>query len=248
MSREEPISFESLLMLADDVLVIGHRLSEWCGHGPYLEQDIAFSNLALDCLGQAQFLLEIAAAIEGLGKSADELAFFRDETQFKNCLLVEQENGDFAVTMLRHLFFSAYYYPLLEQLGAGGSQAISDFAKKAIKEVTYHLRHSSEWVIRLGDGTEKSSERAQNALNSLWRYTFELYNPSIEIEGVDYHKLKSSWFSYIEQVLDRACLKIPEENLPAVAGDGRSGRHTEYLGHLLAEMQIVARSHPGAEW
>jgi ring-1,2-phenylacetyl-CoA epoxidase subunit PaaC len=249
---ENPL-FEYLLRLGDDRLVLGHRLSEWCGHGPILEEDIALANLALDLIGQASNLLKLAGETEGKGRDEDALAYFREAVEYRNCLLVELPVGDFAVTIVRQFLFDAYSVLLLEALSRCGHETLAGIAAKALKEDTYHLRHSSEWMSKLGDGTEESHARAQRALDELWRYTDELFDRDAVDEAVakqgievDHEAIRARWRSIVTDVIERATLTMPTDD--AFRRGGRSGRHTEYLGHMLAVMQIVARSHPGAEW
>jgi ring-1,2-phenylacetyl-CoA epoxidase subunit PaaC len=245
--------FEYLLRLGDDRLVLGHRLSEWCGHAPILEEDIALANIALDLIGQASLYLHLAGETEGKGRNEDTLAYFRETIDFRNLQIVELPIGDFAVTIVRQFLFDAFSVHQLEQLQKSKHGELAGIAAKGYKEVRYHIRHSSEWVQRLGDGTEESHARAQKALDDLWRFTPEMFE-SDEIEqrlvsegiAADVKRIEPQWRSMVTDVLTRATLKIPE-SAPMMAG-GRRGRHTEYLGHMLSEMQIVARSHPGAEW
>ncbi len=261
--RETAVSntlFEYLVRLGDDRLVLGHRLSEWCGHAPILEEDIALANIALDLIGQASALLALAGQVEGRGRNEDALAYFRDEKDFRNTLLVEQPNGDFAVTITRQFLFDAYSVLLLELLAECGHQPLAALAGKALKEDTYHLRHSGQWLIRLGDGTQESHERAQGALDRLWRFTGELFETDAVDASVaereivvDRNALRSGWMDAVGKVLSRATLTLPgpaacAKDDPSMATGGRRGHHTEHLGHLLAEMQILARSHPGADW
>jgi len=245
--------FDYTLELADDLLIIGHRLSEWCGHGPILEEDIALTNIALDNVGQAKTLLEIAGKLEGKGRSADDLAFLREATEFRNCLLAEQEKGDFADTVAGLLYFDAYFFLLLSELKNCSWKPLSEFSAKAVKETTYHLRHASQWVLRLGDGTGESHERMQKALDRLWGFVDELFTPTkaqteIIQAGLipDSSALRPKWDEMIQQVIEEATLSIPTDEYKRVGG--REGLHSELLGHLLAEMQITARSYPNAEW
>ncbi len=245
--------FEYLQRLGDDRLILGHRLSEWCGHGPILEEDIATANIALDFIGQAASILKLAGEVEGKGRDEDALAYFRDGVHFRNCLMVEQPNGDFGQTMVRQFLFDAYSVLMWEALAKGGHEQVAAIAAKSLKEDKYHLRHSSEWVVRLGDGTEESHARAQRALDALWRYTGELFDRDVVDEAVaamgvavDMAGIKSRWDAIVDDVLARATLVRPAD--AGMRRGGRVGRHTEHLGHLLATMQIVARSHPGATW
>jgi ring-1,2-phenylacetyl-CoA epoxidase subunit PaaC len=245
--------FEFLLRLADDRLVLGHRLSEWCGHGPILEEDIAMANIALDLVGQANAVLRLAGETEGAGRDEDALAYLRDETGFRNAQLVELPKGDFAFTMVRQFLFDAFSVLQWEALKQCALPALAGIAAKALKEDTYHLRHTSDWVLKLGDGTEESHSRAQRALDDIWRFTGELFERDAVDEAVAQNGmagnpagLRSRWHSVVSDVIARATLDLPKDT-PMATG-GRRGRHTEFLGHLLSEMQIVARSHPGAKW
>ncbi len=245
--------FEYLLRLADDRLVLGHRLSEWCGHGPILEEDIALANISLDLIGQATLLLKLAGEVEGKGRNADALAYFRDAIEYRNAQLVELPKGDFGVTIVRQLFFSVFALLQMEALQASSNADLAGIAAKAVKENRYHVRHSGQWVITLGKGTEESHSRIQRAVDELWRYTGELFMAdAVDAEvakagaGVDPSTLRDAWQSQVEDILARATLTIPSAGY--MQRGGRVGRHTEHLGHLLSEMQIVARSHPGAEW
>ncbi len=254
--RETPVAnplFEYVLRIADDRLVLGHRLSEWCGHGPILEEDIALSNVALDLVGQASALLALAGRVEGKGRDEDALAYFRDEREFRNALLVEQPNGDFADTIVRQFLFDAWSVLYLDALRTCGHAELAALAAKSLKEDTYHLRHSSEWVLRLGDGTGESHARAQRALDGLWRFSGELFasdaiDEAVAAQGIriDHAGINARWNEMVADVVRRATLTLPAEQ--SMADGGRRGRHSEHLGHMLAEMQIVARSHPGATW
>ena len=242
-----------LLRLGDDRLVLGHRLSEWCGHGPILEEDIALANIALDLIGQASLYLKLAGETEGKGRSEDDLAYFRDAVDYRNVQLVELPKGDYAFTILRQFFFDVFSFHVLEVLEKGAHAEIAGIASKGFKEVRYHVRHSSEWVVRMGDGTQESHDRAQKAVNALWRFTGEMFEAddvdrSVHAAGIgpDLDAVRPKWEAVVKDVLGRATLTVPDDP-PAMTG-GRRGRHTEYLGHMLSEMQIVARSHPGAEW
>jgi ring-1,2-phenylacetyl-CoA epoxidase subunit PaaC len=245
--------FQYLLRLGDDRLVLGHRLSEWCGHGPILEEDIALANIALDLIGQASLYLKLAGETEGKGRSEDDLAYFRDAIDFRNVQLVELPKGDYAYTIVRQFFFDVFSFHVLEVLEKGSHNEIAGITSKGFKEVRYHVRHSSEWVLRLGDGTQESHDRAQKAVNDLWRFTGEMFQAddvdrAIFAAGIgpDLEAIRPKWEAVVKDVLSRATLAIPDEP-PAMTG-GRRGRHTESLGHMLSEMQIVARSHPGAAW
>jgi ring-1,2-phenylacetyl-CoA epoxidase subunit PaaC len=248
--------FEYLLRLGDDRLVLGHRLSEWCGHGPILEEDIAISNVALDLLGQATMLLGLAGQVEGKGRNEDDLAYWREAIEFRNCQLVELPKGDFAFTIVREFLFDVYAAVLLDALSRSSNADLAAIAAKSLKEVKYHVRHSGEWMLKLGDGTDESHRRAQKALHDLWRFTGELFaadeiDRELHKQGIapDLAALRPSWESLVREVVHRATLTLPHDPPRATrVRGGRTGAHTEFLGHLLAEMQIVARSHPGATW
>lgn len=238
------ISF--LLHLADNALVLGHRNSEWTGHGPVLEQDIALSNISLDLIGQARHLYQYAADLIGDNTTEDTLAYLRDSSEYKNCLLVEQSNGHWGKTVLRQFFFSAYQYPLYQQLLLRDDERLAGISGKSLKEVTYHLRWSSEWVIRLGQGTQESNSKMRDAIDSLWPYTQELYI-AVEYDTVtDYDELKREWESRVHNVLSAADLSVPD-GIKMITG-GKNGLHTEELGRLLADMQYLQRTYPGVEW
>lgn len=245
--------FEYLLRLGDDSLILGHRLSEWCGHGPILEEDIAMTNLSLDLLGQATSFLEYAGKVEGKGRNEDSLAFLRFDKDYKNCLLVEQPNADFGVTMMRQMFFDAYRVLLFERLINAKDEQISAIASKSLKETKYHLKHSSEWIIRLGDGTEESHEKVQEALSDLWRYTGELFfaddaDKELIANGTipSMDGIQKEWLSNVTAVLTEATLEIPSDNWKFEGG--RKGLHSEHLGFILTELQYMQRAYPGLEW
>jgi ring-1,2-phenylacetyl-CoA epoxidase subunit PaaC len=254
------------LHLADNALILAQRNSEWCGHGPVLEQDIAITNISLDLIGQARNFYQYAATIinesqvppffqEGFGGEAteDTLAYLRDNREFKNCLLVEQKNGDWGKTILRQFLFSNYQYLLYEKLQESTDEQIAAISAKALKEVAYHLRWSSEWVIRLGDGTEESHLRISYAIEELWPYTDELFIPAAyETElikskiSVDVELLKNVWKQKTEAIFSEATLLTPQKIFPQKGG--KQGIHTEQLGYLLAEMQFLQRAYPGSIW
>ncbi len=245
--------FEYVLRLGDDSLILGHRLSEWCGHGPILEEDIAMTNIALDLIGQATSLLEYAGKLEGKNRSGDDLAFLRFDKDYKNVLLVEQPNTDFGYTMMRQFFFDAYRKLLFERLVNSKDEHLAAIAEKSLKETRYHLKHSSEWVIRLGDGTEESHDRVQEALNDMWRYTGELfYSDEVDValskEGIipDLSNFRESWETYVNSVLDEATLSKPDNNWQF--DGGRKGLHSEHLGYILTELQYMQRAYPGLQW
>jgi ring-1,2-phenylacetyl-CoA epoxidase subunit PaaC len=248
-----PLNFEYLLRLGDDRLVLGHRLSEWCGHAPILEEDIAIANIALDLIGQATLFLGLAGKAEGKGRDADALAYLRDAIEYRNALLVELPKGDFAVTIVRQLLFSVFVMLQAEALQRSGNSDLAGIAAKGLKESRYHVRHSADWVVKLGGGTEESHARTQRAVDDLWRYTGELFladdvarDAAAAGVGVDPSTLESAWQTAVRDVIKAAGLTIPET--PYMQRGGREGRHSEHLGHMLAEMQILARSHPGASW
>jgi ring-1,2-phenylacetyl-CoA epoxidase subunit PaaC len=253
MTKNDAASFAYLLRLGDDRLVLGHRLSEWCGHGPILEEDIALANVALDLIGEATLLLKLAGQIEAKGRTEDALAYLRDATDYRNALLVELPIGDFAFTIVRQLLFSVFSLLQMDALQRSTNADLAGIAGKAVKEARYHVRHAAQWVVTLGDGTEESHRRTQHAVDDLWRYTGELFladgvdeHASTTGLGVDPRTLEAPWRSQIDEVMRRAGIATP--SVAYMQRGGRDGRHTEHLGHMLAEMQIVARSHPGAAW
>jgi len=240
------------LHLADNSLIMGQRNSEWCGHGPVLEQDIAITNISLDLIGQARNFYQYAAVLIGNGSSEDSLAYLRTEREFKNCLLVELPKGDWAQTILRQFLCSQYQYLLYQQLQKSSDEQLAAIAAKSLKEVTYHLRWSSEWVIRLGDGTKESHQRMLNAVNELWSYTGEMFIPA-EYEkgrGIDFHGLKEVWIQKVNNVFEEASLVLPmaDEGDVYMQFGGKEGRHTEHLGFILTELQYMQRAYPGCEW
>ena len=245
--------FEYLLRLGDSCLILGQRLGEWCGHGPVLEEDIALTNIALDLIGQANALLGYAGEIEAKGRDADKLAFLRDGGDFRNLLLAEQPNGDFAVTVVRQFLFDAWQVASWRALGTGADRRVAEIATKGLKEATYHLRYSSEWILRLGDGTEESHARAQAALDALWPYSGELFQSDalhqrLVAAGIAPAQIaiRAAWNAGIEPVLREATLQRPADGW--MQGGGLDGRHSEHLGHLLAELQFMQRAYPGAQW
>ena len=241
------MSFEFLVRLGDDRLVLGHRLSEWCGHGPILEEDIALANIALDLVGQANLLLEQAGKAEGKGRDQDALAYFREATDYRNILMVELEKGDFAFTIARQFFFSVFNYLQMEALSKSSHTDLAGIAAKAMKEAKYHVRHSADWMVKLGDGTEESHKRVQDAVNDLWRFTGEMFlGDDVDRAVLDPATLEKPWRAQVDEVMRRATLTIPETKY--MQRGGREGKHTEHLGHLLTEMQIVARSFPDGKW
>lgn len=252
MTTQETL-FEYTLRRADDTLILGHRLSEWCGHGPILEEDIALTNLALDLIGQSTEFFEYAATVENKDRTADDLAFLRIEREYKNVLLVEQPNGDFGKTIVRQFFFDHFQHLLFERLMQSKDEQIAAIASKSIKEVKYHLKHSSEWVIRLGDGTEESHRRVQESVTDLARFTDELFYQDQVDEllikeriAVDTAAFKEEYYDNIKAVLNQATLELPKENWQL--NGGRKGVHSEHLGFLLTELQYMQRTYPGMEW
>ena len=245
--------YKYVLALGDDALILGQRLSQWAYKGPFLEEDIALSNISLDMFGRANLLLEYAATLKGNGTTSDELAFKRNEREFSNHIICEQPNGNFADTMVRQFFLDAFYKLFLQKLTKSKDEQLSAIAQKSIKETTYHLRHSSKWIIRLGDGTAESHAKVQSAIENLWMFTNELFemneidNEMLEQKiGVDCSKLKIEWDKIINEVLSEATLNRPEDaNMPT---GGRQGIHTEHLGHLLSDMQYLQRAYPDATW
>jgi ring-1,2-phenylacetyl-CoA epoxidase subunit PaaC len=245
--------FDYLIRLADDRLVLGHRDSEWCGHGPILEEDIALANIALDLIGEATAFYKLAGVVEQKGRNEDTLAYFRDAIEFRNALMLELPKGDFGFTIVRQFFFSVFSSLQMEALQRSGNAEVAGVATKALKESRYHVRHTANWVVTLGDGTEESHRRTQHAVDELWRYTGELFladdvdrAAAAEGLGVDPSTLEAAWRSQVDDILSRATLTVP--NVGYMQRGGRQGRHTEHLGHMLTEMQIVARSHPGGSW
>lgn len=236
------------LHLADNALILGQRNGEWCGHGPVLEQDIAITNITLDLVGQARSLYQYAALLKADGATEDTLAYMRTEREFKNCLLVEQPKGDWAQTILRQFFFSSYQFYLYQHLQQNADPTLAAIAEKSLKEVSYHLRWSSEWVIRLGDGTEESNKRIKEAIDELWRYTGEMFlsAPYEKELGIDTAALKYDWSKKIKEVFEEATLDVPA-NVYMQEG-GKTGTHTEHLGYILSELQYLQRVYPGCEW
>lgn len=243
-----------VLALGDDRLILSHRLAEWCGHAPILEEDIAMTNVSLDILGQSILFYKYAAELEGNGKNEDYYAYKRNEAEFKNLLLVEQPNEDFAYTMARQFYFDAFEIFFYEELAKSSNPELKAIAEKSIKETKYHIRHSSQWMLRLGDGTEESNRRVQEACDYLWMYVGEMFTNLPEekelIEaGVipDNSLLMEKWFDFVVNVKREAGIKLPHPNAFMQKG-GRLGSHTENLGHILAEMQYLPRAFPDAKW
>lgn len=251
MSRDA--TFEYALRLGDDALILGQRLGEWCGHAPMLEVDLALANIGLDLLGQATHFLGYAGEIEGKGRDADALAFLRDGWDFRNCLLVEQPNGDFAMTVARQFLFSAWHHLFLTELAKSKDAAIAAIAAKGVKEVAYHASFAAEWVVRLGDGTDESRRRIADAFEWLWRFADEMFvmgdiDNALLPSGiaVDKAALRPAWDARVDAVFAEATLTKPAPRR-AITG-GRAGKHSEHLGHMLTEMQFLQRAYPGATW
>ncbi|GGW59747.1 1,2-phenylacetyl-CoA epoxidase subunit PaaC [Streptomyces xantholiticus] len=240
-AADPAVNATAALALGDDALVLSHRLGEWAGHAPVLEEEVALANIALDLLGQARVLLSLVG-------DEDELAFLREERSFRNLQLVEQPNGDFACTIARQFYFSVHQHLLYRQLAAGDGP-FAGLAGKAVKEVAYHQDHAEHWIVRLGDGTAESHERMQRACDALWRFTGEMFQPVDGLE-VDPMALEALWLERVTEVLERATLTVPSGARTGAwaAGAGRQGLHTESFGRMLAEMQHLHRSHPGASW
>jgi len=245
--------FEYALRLGDDSLILGQRLGEWTGHAPSVEVDLSLANMALDLIGQATHFLSYAAEVEGRGRDADALAFRRDVLDFRNCLMVEQPNGDFARTMARQFLFSTWQKMLFAHLTGSGDDRIAAVAAKAVKEVTYHQELASEWVIRLGDGTEESRRRMEAGLDWMWRFIPELFEMDALGEaavergvGVHVRSFREDYDRQVRAVLAEATIEPPRDQRPILGG--RRGHHSEHLGHLLAVMQYLPRTYPEAVW
>ncbi|HET7115866.1 MAG TPA: 1,2-phenylacetyl-CoA epoxidase subunit PaaC [Hanamia sp.] len=250
--------FNYVLHLADSSLIMGHRLSEWTGHGPMLEQDIAISNIALDLIGQARNFYQYAAEIinqnnnKGKNITEDDLAYLRDANEFKNLLITELPNGDWAKTIGKIFFFSTWQFYFYCKLIDSDDKQLAAIAEKSLKEVTYHLRWSSEWVIRLGDGTEESKQRMGKAVAELWPYIGEMFIPAAFESSMENHvcidvsSIKNDWMNKVKVILEEATLSLPVDKW--MQSDGKKGIHTEHLGFVLAEMQFMQRAYPGLEW
>jgi ring-1,2-phenylacetyl-CoA epoxidase subunit PaaC len=246
--------FDYVLRLADNALILGQRLTQWLGKGPALEEDMALANVALDLIGQARMWFSYAGELENAGRDEDQLAFLRDAHGFRNLLLVEQPNGNYADTIVRQFFFDTYHCLLLQALTRSNDQRIAEISEKAVKEVAYHARRSTDLVVRLGDGTPLSREKTQTAVDGLWMYTGEMFEPD-EIDQVmaaqgiiaDTAHLRSAWLTQVSEVLHEATLTMPSPDAWMQKG-GKQGRHGENLGYILAEMQFLQRAYPGARW
>lgn len=253
MDLDKKILFDYVLHLADNSMILGQRNAEWCGHGPVLEQDIALTNITLDLIGEARSLYAYAAELKGENNTEDTIAFLRDILDYRNVLLVEQKNEDWAHTIVRQFLFDTYHYYLLQALSKSKDETLVSIARKSLKEASYHLKWSSEWTIRLGDGTELSRSKMQNALNNLWEFTGEMLIPS-ETEltvfksgiGADLQQISFDWKNKVEEILKEATLEIPASTY--MQKGGKTGYHGEHLGYVLAEMQYLQRAYPGVEW
>lgn len=244
---------EFLLRMGDTTLILGHRVSEWCGHAPILEEDIAMANIALDLIGQTQLWLELAGEVEGKGRTADILAYHRDVWDFRNFLLVERPNNDFGHTLMRQFLFDAWHKLYLTALLESTNVRVAEVAEKALKEVSYHYERSSDVIVRLGDGTDESHSRMQSALDLLWPYTGEMFvkdevDDLMEKSGIgpNLHSLRSKWNDNVSLVLQHATLSMP--NAEHFQQGGKQGRHSEHLGHILSDMQFLQRAYPNASW
>lgn len=242
-----------VLSIADTSLILGQRLSAWCGHGPVIEEDIALTNIALDLIGQARLLLTHAAAIEGNGRGEDALAFLRNESQFRNLTIAELPNGDFAQTILRNFLVAAWQRELWQALSSSGDAALAAIAAKSAKETRYHLQHASDWVVRLGDGTAESHQRTAAALELLWPYTAEFFSTTATdrlaselVIAPASASLEAGWLAAVAPVLELATLAVPTRT--PFLSLGKTGVHSEHLGHLLTEMQYLQRTYPGGTW
>ncbi len=251
IDRETLVTF--LLRLADDHLILGHRLSEWCGHAPMLEEDLAMPNMALDLIGQARALYQYAAEVEGKGRSEDDFAYLRREREYVNCLLVERPNGDFAHTMLKQFWFAAFIHAFWQRAAGSIDATLAGIAAKAEKEAAYHIRHAGEWVVRLGDGTEESARRMKEAVEELAPYLDELFESDAVTQAVaaagiapDPSELRAAFERTVGPIFAEAGLEMPEAKWAQTGG--RQGRHGEPMGYLLADLQHMQRTYPGATW
>ena len=249
MKKEEALA----LHLADNNLILGQRLAEWCGHGPVLEEDIALSNMALDYIGQATLLFKHVAETSGDAKTEDDWAFLRDAWDYKNFLALELPNGDYAFTIARQYLYSEWYNLYLIELSKSSNTFLQEFALKSVKEVRYHLQHGRDWVLRMGDGTEESHSRIQKAINDIWNYTGEWFIPNsndtdLSETGIcpNVESLHQTWMENVQATLNEATLQMPVSGW--MHKGGREGKHTEHLGHLLSEMQFLQRTYPNSKW
>jgi ring-1,2-phenylacetyl-CoA epoxidase subunit PaaC len=246
--------FEYVLRQGDNALILSQQLSQLCGKGPALEEDMALTNVALDLLGQTRLWLGYAGEIEGRGRDEDRLAYLRDVREFRNCLLLEQPNGDYAQTLVRQFFFDTWHYFLMRGLHASSDKRIAEIAEKSVKEVTYHLRRSGDLVVRLGDGTDLSRVKMQAAVDELWTYTGELFiydevDQAMLAQGIapDPEQLRAAFLQHVTEVFEEATLAMPSKDSYMQRG-GKQGRHGERLGYILAEMQFLQRAYPGVAW
>ncbi len=252
MTHQEAL-FTYTLRLGDNALILGHRLGEWCSKAPILEEDLAITNMALDMIGRAEAIFRYASTIENIGRSEDDLAYRRDERKYFNHLIVEQPNGDFAYTIARQLFNSAFEFYYYSELMNSKDETLAAIAAKSIKEIKYHLKHASDWTRRLGDGTEESNNRMQTAIDELWMYTGELFemdelDENLSAIGIapNTSALKGKWKTYIMDILAEAKIKVPADAY--MQSGSRQGIHTEHLGYILADMQYLQRAYPDAKW
>jgi ring-1,2-phenylacetyl-CoA epoxidase subunit PaaC len=253
LMTEKEALYQYVLQIGDNALILGQRLGEWCGHGPVLEQDIAMTNIALDLMGQARSLMSYAAEVEGKSRTEDQVAFLRKEHEYRNVLLVEQPNEDFAYTIVRQFLFDSFHYYFQEALLESKDERLAAIAAKSLKEIRYHLKYSSEWMIRLGDGTEVSHEKIQTALDDLWMFSGELTQPN-QIDqqmfqagiGVDLNKIKTAVEEKVDEIIKIATLQKPSNDW--MQSGGKEGRHTENMGFILSEMQYMQRAYPNMEW
>ena len=253
MDTIQRAKYEYCLNIGDSALILSQRLSDWCGHGPLLEEDIALTNISLDLLGQARNFLTLAAEIEGAGKTEDTLAYFRESLDFRNLLITELPNTDYAYTMTRQFFYDVYMYLLFDKLKDCPDEKIAAISGKSFKEITYHLRHSSYWMRCFGQGTDESKSKVQTAVNNLWAYTGDFFDVNVHTQALvemdivpDPQVLAQEWHLKVKELFDMASIQMPESRYMHLGG--RQGKHTEHLSHLLAEMQSVQRAHPGLEW
>ena len=241
------------LRIGDSSLILGQRMAEWCSNGPFLEEDIAMTNISLDLFGQARSVYSYIAELDEDGKTEDDYAFKRNEREFYNSLITERPNGHFGDTIARNFLFDAFSFHFYTELSKSTNEFLKGFAEKSLKEVRYHLRHSGEWVVRLGDGTEESKLKIQKSLEDVWDFTNDMFATNQEIdeltkEGIapDYNLIKENWKKTISDILKRATLNLPEDGY--MQKDSLKGLHSEHLGHLLSEMQYLQRAHPNAKW
>lgn len=253
MNELETAKYQLCLRLGDSALILGHRISEWCGHGPILEEDIALTNVALDFVGLSRNLLTYAAQLQNEGKTEDDLAYLRDVVLYRNALITEQPNGDFAVTMVRQFFYDAFSYFFYNELCNSHDITLKGIAEKAVKEIDYHLRHSTEWLYRLGDGTAESHQKTEDAVEELWMYTGDMFDIDqnyrlLQENNIvpDMNKIKELWNLKVKTVFETATISVPE--LGYMQSGSLKGSHTEHLGFLLAEMQHLQRSYPNSNW